>query len=57
MGYASKVEATEVAYQASTVVSEDSIRSEQELKYYFYQAMQDFDRQKYDEAMALLLHC
>ena len=57
MGYASQVEATEVAYQAATVVSEDSIRTEQELKYYFYQAMQDFDRQQYDEAMALLLHC
>lgn len=57
MGYASKAEATEVAYQAATVASEDSIRSEQELKYYFYQAMQDFDRQQYDEAMALLLHC
>ena len=57
MGYASKAEATEVPYQAATVASEDSIRSEQELKYYFYQAMQDFDRQQYDEAMALLLHC
>ena len=44
MGYASQVEATEVAYQAATVASADSIRLEQELKYYFYQAMQDFDR-------------
>ena len=55
MGYASKAGAA--AVQAATVASEDSIRLEQELKYYFYQAMQDFDRQKFDEAMALLLHC
>ena len=55
MGYASKAGAA--AVQAATVTSEDSIRLEQELKYYFYQAMQDFDRQKVDEAMALLLHC
>ena len=35
----------------------EAVNKEQELKYYFYQAMQDFDRNQYDEAMALLLHC
>lgn len=33
------------------------IAAEQELKYYFYQAMQELDQQHYAEAMALLLHC
>ena len=55
MGYASqKASQTGATLKAA---SADSIRLEQELKYYFYQAMQDFDRQQYDEAMALLLHC
>ena len=57
MGYASKAGATEAADKAANIAQADCIRKEQELKYYFYQAMQDFDRQKYDEAMALLLHC
>ena len=55
MGYASqKASQTGATLKAA---SADSICLEQELKYYFYQAMQDFDRQQYDEAMALLLHC
>lgn len=33
------------------------IAAEQELKYYFYQAMLLLDQNRYDETMALLLHC
>lgn len=39
------------------VRSEAEIVLEQELKYYFYQAMLRLDQNRYDEAMALLLHC
>jgi len=37
--------------------TQEEIRNEQELKYYFYQAMEALDQSRYDETLALLMHC
>lgn len=42
---------------APVVRTQEEILAEQELKYYFYPAMQLLDQNRYDESMALLLHC
>lgn len=42
---------------AAAVRTQAEIAAEQELKYYFYEAMLRLDQNDYAEAMALLLHC